>query len=33
MKVIDNFLEQDKFNFFKKEVTSSYFTILTIKKY
>ena len=26
MKVIDNFLEQDKFNFFKKEVTSSYFT-------
>ena len=25
MKVIDNFLEQDKFNFFKKEVTSDYF--------
>ena len=25
MKVIDNFLEQDKFNFFKKEITSEYF--------
>jgi hypothetical protein len=25
MKVIDNFLEQDKFNFFKKEETSEYF--------
>jgi hypothetical protein len=25
MKVIDNFLEQDKFNFFKKEITGEYF--------
>ena len=25
MKVIDNFLEQDSFNYFKKEITSQYF--------
>ena len=25
MKVIDNFLEQDKFNFFKEQILSEYF--------